>query len=115
MSARSRMTHRAVVERNAATGTDAWGQPLAPAFAAHATLPCFAWSKSRRELVDGVKTAMVEEHRALFPLDADLVEADELASVTDRRGVQILSGRFRVDAIRRVHDHLEADLKRVQS
>jgi hypothetical protein len=108
------MTMRAVVERNTASGTDAHGHPVAPVFTAHATLPCFVWSRQRREAVDGAKTALVEDMRGIFPLAADIAEADEIASVTDRRGVELLSGRVRIDAIQRKHRHLEAALKRVQ-
>lgn len=105
---------RAVVERNTASGTDAYGHPVPPVFGPHATLPCFVWSTQRRTVADGDKTALVEDHRALFPLGADVTEADEIASVTDRRGAEILSGRFRIEAIQRKHTHLEAALERVQ-
>jgi hypothetical protein len=107
------MTMRAVVERNSASGTDTYGHPVAPVFAAHATLPCFVWSSQRREVVDGDKTATVEDLRAVFPLGADILEADEIASVTDRQGSEILSGRARIDALQRKHRHLEAALVKV--
>ena len=108
------MTMRAAVERNQAVGTDAYGGPVAPVFAAHATLPCWVWSNSRREIVDGDKTALVEDMRAMFPIGADVAEGDEIASVTDRRNVELLSGRMRVEAIQRKHRHVEAALERVQ-
>lgn len=111
---RGRMTMRAAVERNGAAGTDDYGHPVAPVFAAHATLACFVWSNQRRAVVDGDKTATVEDLRAVFPLDADIGEADEIASVTDRQGSVLLSGRFRIDALQRKHRHLEATLVRVQ-
>lgn len=110
---RGRMTMRAAVERNGASATDAYGHPVAPVFAAHATLACFVWSKQRREIVDGTKTAMVEDLRAVFPLGADLQEADEIASVTDRRGTELMAGRFRIDGLQRKHRHIEAALVRI--
>ena len=114
MTARSRMTMRAMVERNSASGTDDFGHPVAPVYATHATIPCFVWSRDRREIVDGRKLAVIEDLRALFPIDADILEADEIASVTNRRGATLLSGRFRIEGLQRKHSHLEATLLRVQ-
>lgn len=114
MNPRGAMIHRAVVERNSASGTDGYGQPVAPVFVAHATLACFVWSQSRRIVTDGRKSAYVEDHRAMFPLSADIQESDELASIVDRQDETILTGRFRIDGIQRKHRHLEASLRRVQ-
>ena len=55
MSARRRMTMRAVIERDIATGTDDFGHPVKPNFTTLAAIPCWAWSKQRRERVDGNK------------------------------------------------------------
>ena len=111
--ARARMTMRAEVERNTAAGTDPHGHPVAPFFTALATVPCWVWSKQARVAVDGDKTAVIEDLRALFPVSADIVEGDEIARVTDRRGA-VLFGRLRVDAPpQRKVRHLEAALKRV--
>lgn len=109
-----RLTMRAAVERNTATGSDQWRNPVAPVFAPHATLRCFVWSKVSRELVDGDKTAMVEDTRAMFALSADIQEDDEIAAVRDARGNVIIPGRLRVEGpVQRKHTHLEAALKRV--
>ena len=110
---RSRMTMRAAIERNTESGTDADNNPLPPVFAAVATVPCFVWSRSRREVEDGTKTAIVEDLRAIFPLASNVAERDEIASVTDRRGAVLLAGRFRVEALQRKHRHLEAMLLQV--
>lgn len=108
------MTMRAEVERNTAAGTDAYGHPIAPVFTPLATMPCFVWSKQSRQIVDGDKTAVIEDLRAIFPLGADLAEGDEIARVTDRRESEIIPGRLRIDAVpQRKHDHLEAALRRV--
>ncbi len=112
--ARAMMTMRAEVERNTAAGTDPHGHPMAPSFTALATLPCHVWSKQSREAVDGDKTAVIEDLRALFPVSADVREGDEIAQVTDRRGTVLFPGRLRVDAPpQRKVRHLEAALKRV--
>lgn len=108
------MTMRAEIERNTATGSDAYGHPVAPVFEAHATVPCWVYSRSRREVVDGAKTAHVEDLRALFPVNADVRERDEIARVTDRQGNELLSGRLRIEALRRKPSHLDAVLDRVQ-
>lgn len=110
-----RLTMRAQVERNQATGRDQWNQPAAPDFAAVGDpLPCFVWSEKSAEIVDGVKTAMVGDFRALFALGADINEADELDGVKDRAGVVLIDGRLRVEGpVERKHTHLEANLKRV--
>lgn len=105
---------RADVERNTASGADPFGLPVKPVFTVLATLPCFVYSKARREVVDGDKSAQVEDLRALFPLRADLKEGDEISPIKDRLGVVILSGRFQVEAIQRKHDHVEVSLLRVQ-
>ncbi len=115
MSARGRMTMRADVERNTASGTDAHGHPVAPVFAAHETIPCFVWFNSSRDVVDGDKQAIIKDARAMFPLKADVTEADEIASIKDRKGNVIIAGRFSIDAIEPKHDHVEALLERVHS
>ena len=104
---------RALVERDTASGTDAHGHPVAPDFTTLATLPCFVWSKQRRDVVDGSKTAMIEDLRALFPLGADVVAGDEISRINDRRGTQLLAGRFQIETTQRKHDHIEAALGRV--
>lgn len=114
MSSRGRMTMRADVERDTASGTDPFGLPVKPIFTVLATIPCFMYSKTRREVVDGAKSAQVEDLRALFPLNADIKEGDEIAAIKDRLGVIILSGRFQVEAIQRKHKHVEISLLRVQ-
>lgn len=111
-----RLTMRAQVERDQASGTDNWGQPNAPAFAAiGAPVRCFIWSVKASEIVDGQKTAQIGDYRGLFALGADLNERDELASVTDRLGTVTIAGRLRVEGpVERKHTHLEASLKRIR-
>lgn len=113
MSARRRMTMRAVIERDTATGEDDFGQPVKPDFTPLATIPCWAWSKQRRERVDGNKSALIEDLRALFPLDADVLAGDEIVNITDRRGRVLVAGRIQIETMQRKHDHQEAGLERV--
>jgi hypothetical protein len=110
-----RLTMRAAIERNGASGSDAWGNPMSPSFASTgAALACFAWSVSASQVVDGEKTAEIESFRALFALGADVRPGDEIASITDRRGTVIIPGRLRVEPpVQRKHTHLEAQLRRI--
>jgi hypothetical protein len=109
-----RLTMLAVVQRNTASGTDGWGQPLPPVWSTIGTLRCFAWSNQSREVVDGDKTVMVEDMRAIFLLGAGITDADEITQITDRRGNVIIPGRLKVDGpVQRKHTHLKAALKRL--
>lgn len=110
-----RLTMRAALERNQAVGQDAWGQPVAPVFASTGDpLPCFVWHETSKEIVDGKKTAMIGDFRALFALGADIAELDEIAQVTDRQGAVLINGRLRVEGpVQHKHTHLEASLRRI--
>lgn len=105
---------RAEVERNNVAGTDAYGHPLPASFVPLGTYPCFAWSRQSRAVVDGGKTALVEDLRAIFPRGTDIREGDEIVRITDRKWVEIVAGRLRVDATPQAKTrHLEVALKRV--
>jgi hypothetical protein len=110
-----RLTMRARVERNTASGTDSWGGPVEPVFTVlHNALPCFVYSNSSRELVDGAKTAMIEDLRIMIALGADLAEGDEIVSVSDRNGTVIITGRLKVEGpVQFKHNHREAALQRI--
>lgn len=109
-----RLKHRADVERNQAAAKDAWGQDVQPDFQPLATLPCWAWSTATREAIDGDKTAVIEDMRAMFALAADIEEGDEIAMIADRRGNVIFPGRFRIEGeVQYKHTHKEAALKRI--
>jgi len=108
------MTHRAVVQRDNSTGTDAWNRPVPPVFTAQPkSVPCRAWSKSRKEVRDDGKQIVVEDIRALFPIDADIQEGDRV-TINDRRGSLIFDS-LAVQAISRHGTnarHREAMLER---
>jgi len=111
---RSLMTQRATVERDQTTTSDPWGQSDASSYAAHATIPCRVWSSSRKVAVDVDRTATIEEIRAIFPADADVIEADRIAAITDRRDRVVFSGPLSIETIRLKGDHLTAMLQRVE-
>jgi hypothetical protein len=110
-----RLTMRATIERNQASATDDWGGPVAAVFASiGAALPCFVYSNKATTVSDGAKNTETEDLRAMFALGADLAPNDEIASVTDRRGVEIIPGRLRVmGPVQRKHTHVEAALRRI--
>lgn len=110
-----RLTMRAAVERDEATGTDAFGGPAEPDFVPlHAALPCFAYSKSSRELVDDRKTAMIEDLRIMIARDADLAAGDIITAISDRAGTTIIAGRLKVEGEPQFkHTHREAALQRI--
>jgi hypothetical protein len=111
----SRLTMRAAVERNQTATKDAWGQPDAAAFVSTGDpLPCFVWSEDTRELIDGQKTALIGDFRALFALGADIQADDQVAGVTDRQGNELIGARLQVRGKpERKHTHLEVTLKRI--
>jgi len=111
----ARLTMLAQVERDQAVATGTWGGKVAPDFAPVGDpLPCFVWSNGSRELIDGLKTAMIEDLRGLFALGADLEAGDELVSVTDRAGAVQHYGRLKVEGpVQFKHNHLEAALQRI--
>lgn len=110
-----RLTMRAAVERDQAVATDAWGGKVAPDFQSIGDpLPCFVYSKSGREVVDGDKTAVIEDLRVMFARGADVQPDDEIAQVTDARGNVLIAGRLKVDGpVQFKHNHVEAALERV--
>lgn len=115
MTIAGRLTMRARVERDTATGTDSWGGAVAPAFTVlHNALPCFVYSPSARELVDGTKTAQIEDLRIMIGLGVDLAEDDEITTVMDRLGREIIPGRLKIEGpIQFKHNHREAALRRI--
>lgn len=113
MSARGRMTHRARLERDTAASTGAWGQPAAPDWNFREELPCYGWSRSRQVVADGEKVVTVQEMRAIFPTDADIVEGDRLQEITDRRGTVVFPGPLMVRTAQAKPGHVEFMLERV--
>jgi hypothetical protein len=112
-----RLTMRAEIERDTAAesgGAGNWGQPPEPLFTPHACLKCFAWSPTATETQDGNKLAGVTDVRLLLQLSADVRDGDEVAQITNTRGVVLFAGRYRVlGEVQFKHTHLECNLKKV--
>jgi hypothetical protein len=109
------MRHRAVIERDMAVGEDDWGQSGTPDWRIHLhDLPCAAWFEAGREVIDGAKTAVIEDRKVIVPLDTDVTEKDRVARITDRRGKEtIFEGPARIESVGRRRDHLALMLEAV--
>jgi len=109
------MKMRAQFERDGATGVDGYNNPVTPVFANHLQpIPCYVWTSSRPEIIDGVKTAMVEDIRAIIPKGIDVTEKDRVASIRDRRGSVLYSGPILIESVIRQDAHLELKLNRIE-
>ena len=113
---RSRMTQRAVVQRDTAVGEDDYGQPTAPNYQTHGTFPCWLYSSSRTEIVDGRKTTVVDDSLSLlFPLGTDVRRGDQITQITDRNGNELVPGLMRLTTNPKyVRDHLEVQCEKVE-
>jgi len=117
MSARSRMSQRALVQRATAPATDDSGNPGGPvSWATHiAALACWLYGSVEKEAVSEETTAVVTDLRLMVPLAADVTEQDRIAGVTDRRGTVIEAGILEIDTVLRKRTHLQLSLTRVTS
>jgi hypothetical protein len=112
MSARSTMTHRTTIERDQAGADSSWGGTATPDWQPLLTgQPCRLWFKAGRQVVDGAKTAAIEDFRLLLPVDVDVTTRDRVGSVTDRLGRVIMEGPMLIDTVGRRRDHLAVMLK----
>lgn len=111
MSARSRMTMRAFIERDGESDLDADRNPVAPIFATLATAPCYAWTKVRKEVVDGDKTIVFDDLRMMVPLSQDVTEADQVLKIEDRSGTTLFPGPMRIESVQRMPTHQEVMLE----
>ena len=115
MSARSRMTHRVLVQR-ATTVDDEYGMPGPSTWATHiASLACWFWQRAEREVMDTNKTAIVEDLRMIVPKGTDLSEKDRINGVTDRRGTVIRTGLMGIESVISRRQHLELALRGIAS
>lgn len=112
--ARSKMVLRATVERNTASGADAYGGDPVPAWGAHLTLACWVYNDSKRLVVDGDKDATIEGLKIMYPLGSDITEADRITVIKDRNSVTLYSANYEINNPVRVHTHMRAELKVVE-
>lgn len=114
------MTMRATVTRNLTSeeNTDPDGQPTAgEGFDELGVIPCWAWSKMRRDKDDAGKNAVIEDMRANVPVGSDVKNGDQL-EIVDRLGELQFDGPVFVQAAARKSgsgsraNHVELMLRR---
>lgn len=116
MTARSRMTQRALVQRLTSPGDDDSGNPLPGTWATHLTaMPIWLYASTEREAVTEETTAVVTDLRAMAPLATDITEQDRINGVKDRRGTVIEAGLLHIETILYQRSHLQLTLSRVSS
>lgn len=116
MTARSRMTQRALVERGTSPGLDDYDMPEPAEWATHvAAMPCFLYGTTEREAVSDERTVVVTKLKMMAPVSADVTEQDRINGVTDRRGRVIESGLLHVEVVLRKQTHNELTLTRASA
>ena len=112
--ARTRMTMRAVIQRDTATSTDDHGQPAVPVWSAGTSTPCYCWQEKMTEVIDVNKTAILDQLRMMLPTGTDVTRADRVLNVTDRRGTVKFTGPFLIDGDPEIRaTHVELSLRQV--
>lgn len=111
--------HTVTIQRDTETGTDAWGNPLPPVWAEHlAGIACLGFirpvsSEQARELIDGGKTALIEERRVLVALGTDVTTDDRLDDVIDSDSAVVLAGPMGITEVIRRVSYLELAVEAV--
>ena len=115
MTARSRMTQRALVERYSAGAIDDSGNPApGSGWSTHiAAMPCWLYGTTEREAVTEEETAVITDLKLLAPLSAAVTEKDRINQIKDRRGTVIEAGVLGIETILRKRTHLQLTLSRV--
>lgn len=110
----SAFIHRATVQRNSETGSDAHGNPLVPVWAFHMTLDCAVYNNRKILITDGDKTASITTLRIAYRLNEDITVADQITAVKDRNNGSLYSQTYAIKQPVRRRDHWEADLIEVE-
>ena len=103
---------RALQKRNAQAGRDTSNLTLPEDLqTVEAALPCYVYSKATGRVVDGDKTATIEQLRALIPLGSDVQAGDVFEPVSNRLGAVIHPGPLIIQGVQYRLTHLEARFK----
>ena len=116
MTARSRMTQRALVERYTPGPLDDSGNEDASQaeWTEHIeAMPCWLYGSAEREPVTAESTMVVTDLKMLAPLSADVTEQDRINQVVDRLGTVIEPGILAVETVLRKRTHKQLVLARV--
>lgn len=111
-----KMTMRAQLQRDGATGTNPWGDKNIPAFAdipgGGVLTSCFAWvSKVPGDVSDEDRDLFVEFKRMTVALGTDVKVRDRVLKIEDRRAQTIFAGPLFIESVERRADHLELTLR----
>jgi hypothetical protein len=116
MTARSRMTQRALIQRYTPGAVDDSGNASAGSWATHiASQPIWLYGSTEREAVTAETTAVVTDLKAMVPLAAAITEQDRIAGIVDRRGTTVHAGVLGIETVLRKRTHLQLTLSQVQS
>lgn len=110
MTARSRMTHRALIERDGATGSDPYNAANVPSWATHiASLSCWFYVPRGRQpqVTTDAATVTLEQPRLLAPKGTDIAEGDRINGIVDRLGASVYSGILNITSVVPKPTHLE--------
>jgi hypothetical protein len=113
MSAATRMTMSATIQRNNAT-IDDYNNPGPPVWQIIGKdVDCYVWEKSGSTITDNGKIIKVNLPAGIFPLDADIKKGDRVLEVKDRLGVTLFNMLY-IDTILRHRDHLALELRHAE-
>lgn len=106
---------RALVESSSAS-LDQYNQPGPKTWSTKtASVPCWAWSTTRSEVVDEDKIAVVEGMKMIVPLGTSIDERDRVNGIADREGAAIFTGIFDVEAVQRRPGHIDVTMSQGES
>lgn len=109
------MTHRCTIQRRAGTDDDGGGGVSDASWQPHLTAqPCRYYFQTGQRITRPGEDVVAEQHRLVLPLAADVLDNDQVETITDRRGRQIAAGPFSIDTIGRLRDHQILYLSQVQ-
>jgi hypothetical protein len=108
MTARGKMTMRAVHQQDQQAGTDGYNRTDPPSWVTlNAALPCWVYSKRTHRVIDGTKSVTVEDLRAMVPLGTTISGGERFLSVSSQAGGTIHSTPLKIRGVQRRVGHLE--------
>jgi hypothetical protein len=115
VSTRLALRHRCTIQRDGSAGTpDAWGSPVAPAWAAHVEgQPCRTWVDAGREPIDPDRTVTITDRRMIVPRSTDVTTRDRIIDISER-GTVFAAGPWAIEAVLERREHLELVLQEIR-
>ena len=110
MTARGKMTMRAVHQQDQQATADGYNLKDPPSWVAlNAALPCWLYSKRTRREIDGTKSVTIENLRAMVPLDTAVAGGERFLTVSNQAGTVIHSTPLKIRGVQRRAGHLELE------